>query len=174
MSTSAAPASPTTSRPAELLFSDFAAEHAGTRRVLERYPSGKGTWRPHDKSRTLSELASHVAAIPGRGALILETEELDATTRPAPTLVDSAQELLAMFDANVQRLDRALAATTFDALERHWTMRAGNRVLIDAPRRELMRRMMMSHLVHHRAQLGVYYRLLGIAVPGVYGPSADD
>jgi len=91
-----------------------------------------------------------------------------------PTRSDSAAELLGYFDENVAHLNEALAKADFASLEQRWAMRRGNQVLIEQTKRHLLRVMMMSHLVHHRAQLGVYYRLLGITVPGMYGPSADD
>jgi uncharacterized damage-inducible protein DinB len=160
--------------PAELLYGDFAGEHASTRRMLERYPDGKGQWRPDEKSRPLGALASHVAGIVTRGTLVLETEGNDITTRAAPPVFDSARELLAYFDDNVAKFSAALAKADYASLEQTWAMRRGSQVLIERPRRQLLRVMMMSHLVHHRAQLGVYYRLLGIPVPGMYGPSADD
>ena len=160
--------------PAELLYGDFAGEHAATRRLLERYPDGKGEWRPHEKSRSLGQLASHVAGIVGRGAVILETDGQDITNRQLPPAVDSARELVTQFDDNVARFTAALAKADYAVLAQSWAMRRGSQVLIERPRRELLRVMMMSHLVHHRGQLGVYYRLLGVPVPGMYGPSADD
>lgn len=158
----------------ELLFSDFAAEHASTRRVLERYPDGKGEWRPHEKSRTLTHLATHVADIANRGTVVLTTDGMEVGARPPMTPIDSASELLAVFNANVERLNEALAKVDLDALAKPWAIRHQGRTIMEAPRREMVRVIMMSHLIHHRAQLGLYYRLLGVAVPGVYGPSADD
>lgn len=160
--------------PAELLFSDFPAEHASTRRMLERYPDGKGEWRPDPKSRPLGPLAAHVAGIVTRGTLVLETDGHDVTNRPAAPSFDSARELLAYFDENVARLTALLAKVDYATLAEPWAMRRGSQVLIERPRGYLLRVLMMSHLVHHRGQLGVYYRLLGIPVPGMYGPSADD
>lgn len=167
------PDNPTTP-PAVLLFGDFAAEHTSTRRMLERYPDGKGEWRPDAKSRPLGPLATHVAGIVTRGTLVLETDGTDVANRPAPPAFDSARELLAFFDDNVARFTTKLAQVDYAMLAQPWAMRRGNQVLIERPRGYLLRVMMMSHLVHHRAQLGVYYRLLGIPVPGMYGPSADD
>lgn len=160
--------------PADLLYGDFAAEHAATRRTLERYPERKGDWRPHEKSRTLAQLATHVADIVNRGTMILETDGMDVGTRTPVAPMDSAPVLIAHFETAVARFTRALAATDLDHLAEPWTLRQGGRVLLAHPRRVLLRQMMMSHLVHHRAQLGVYYRLLDVAVPGAYGPSADD
>jgi uncharacterized damage-inducible protein DinB len=158
----------------ELLYGDFALEHASTRRTLDRYPDGKGEWRPHERSRTLSQLATHVADIVNRGVAVLETDGMDVGTRPPVPLLDSARDLLAHFEAGLTRLNAALATVDLDYLGQPWALRRDGRVLIEHPRRILLRQMMMSHLVHHRAQLGVYYRLLGVPVPGAYGPSADD
>jgi len=173
---SASPATSGTATPsvAELLYADFALEHAATRRHLERYPDGKGDWRPHERSRTLSQLATHVADIVNRGVAILETDGMDVGSRQPVPPMDSARELLAHFEAGLARLTPALAVADLDYLAQPWALRRDGRVLIQHSRRILLRQMMMSHLVHHRAQLGVYYRLLGVPVPGSYGPSADD
>lgn len=158
----------------QLLYEDLDREIGSTRRMLERYPEGKGDWRPHEKSRPLDELAGHVAGIPGLGATILETDELDRSGRPAMPSAGTVAELLDKFDANVARLRAALAQVDADALNRTWTMRMGERVLVQSTKRVLLRVMVVSHLVHHRAQLGMYYRLLNVPVPGVYGPTADE
>jgi uncharacterized damage-inducible protein DinB len=160
--------------PAELLYGDFPAEHGATRRFLERYPDGKGEWRPHERSRSLAQLATHVADIVNRGVAVLETDGMDVGTRQPIAPMDSARELLAHFEAGLARLNAALAAADFEHLAKPWALRRDGRVLIEHSRRILLRQMMMSHLVHHRAQLTVYYRLLGVPVPGAYGPSADD
>jgi len=160
--------------PAELLFGDFPAEHASTRRMLERYPDGKGEWRPDPKSRPLSALATHVAGIVTRGTMVLETDGLDVANRQPPPQFDSARELVEYFDENVAHFTSLLKQVGYQMLAQSWAMRRGSQVLIERPRGYLLRVLMMSHLVHHRGQLGVYYRLLGVPVPGMYGPSADD
>lgn len=156
------------------LLIDLDRELASTRRMLERYPAGNGEWRPHEKSRTLSALATHVANIPHHGANILTTAEMDVASRTPQPLKDSAAELLEVFDAGVARLKASVAGTDAAKLREKWTMRAGPRVLASEPRALLMRLMVINHLVHHRAQLGVYLRLLNVPIPGVYGPSADE
>lgn len=158
----------------DLLYSDFPFEHASTRRVLQRYPDGKGDWRPHEKSRTIGALATHVADILNRGTAVLETDGMDITGRQPMQPFDAAADLVAYFDAGLDKFNTALSAADLDSLALPWTIRRGDTVLLQQPRRVMLRTLMMSHLVHHRAQLGVYYRLLGIAVPGVYGPSADE
>jgi uncharacterized damage-inducible protein DinB len=156
------------------LLIDLDREMASTRRLLERYPLGKGDWQPHVKSRSLSALATHVANIPNHGANILTTAEMDVATRQPQPLKDSAAELLEAFDAGVTRLKAAVVATDAATLAEKWTMRAGPRVLASESRALLMRLMVINHLVHHRAQLGMYLRLLNVPIPGMYGPSADE
>lgn len=156
------------------LLIDLDRELASTRRVLERYPAGKGEWKPHEKSRTLSALATHVANIPHHGVNILTTAEMDLASRAPQPSKDSASELLEVYDAGVARLKASAAETDAAKLSEKWTMRAGPRVLVSEPRALLMRLMVINHLVHHRAQLGVYLRLLDVPIPGVYGPSADE
>jgi hypothetical protein len=126
------------------LLIDLDRELASTRRILERYPGGKGEWQPHEKSRTLSALATHVANIPHHGANILTTVEMDVASRPPQPPKDS-----------VTRLKASVADTDAAKLGEKWTMRAGSRVLVPEPRALLMRLMVMviNHLVHHRAQL---------------------
>ena len=158
----------------ENLFIDLDREMASTRRLLERYPLGKGGWQPHDKSRTLAALATHVANIPNHGANILTTAEMDVATRQPQPPKDSTTELLEAFDTGVTRLKRAIADIDAAKLRENWTMRMGPRVLVSEPRAMLMRLMVINHFVHHRAQLGVYLRLLNVPIPGMYGPSADE
>jgi len=158
----------------DMLYSDFEAEHAATRRLLERFPEAKHDWRPHEHSRTIAELATHISDIPNRGVSILTTSEMEAGARKPLTPLTTAAELLAAHDAAVAAQQAALAKADAASLSGEWLVRRGDQIMIRGPKYRLMRTLMMSHLVHHRAQLGVYYRLLGVPVPGVYGPSADD
>jgi len=160
--------------PAALLLEDLDQEMASTRRMLERVPDGKGAWRPDEKSFSLTDLATHVANLPGLGVTMLETEEMDALSRPPREALETTKDLLDRFDQNVEKLRATLDATSSARLEGDWTLRAGERVFMSRPRRSLLRTMVLSHMVHHRAQLGVYLRLLGVPVPGMYGPSADE
>lgn len=160
--------------PAELFYADFPAEYTATRRFLERFPEGQGDWRPHEKSRTLAELATHVADLVNRGTAVLETDGMEVGARPPLAPLTSAQALLAHYEAGLARFTTALAAANLDLLSQPWTLSRGGHALLKESRRVLLRQLMMSHLVHHRAQLGVYYRLIGVAVPGAYGPSADE
>jgi hypothetical protein len=106
---------------------------------------------------------------------MLESDELDFATRPySPPKFRSAADLVGIFDTTVAEMRPVLHAADGAALEAVWTMRAGDQVILSGRKAALIREMMISHIVHHRAQLGVYYRLLGVPIPGLYGPSADE
>ena len=160
--------------PVQTLYPDLDSELASTRRVLERYPEGKVDWKPHDKSMALGPLATHVGQLPQVGAFLLEQDEVDISTRERKEPAKNSAELLQSFDENVARLKTLLSKATAADLEKNWTLRFGDKVLVSAKRSALMRTLLINHIIHHRAQLGVYYRLLGIPVPGTYGPSADE
>lgn len=159
---------------ASSLLPEFDQEMEGARRVLERVPEDRLDWRPHEKSMTLGGLAAHLAAAPGWIAPILERPELDLAGAPRPPAPTTVEGILELFDDNVARGRKALADATEGALAEPWTLRAGPQVIYTLPRRDIYRRFGISHLIHHRAQLGVYLRLLDVPVPGVYGPSADE
>ena len=158
----------------QIALADLEQELATTCRVLERVPGEQLEWKPHAKSWTLGGLATHLATLPTYGMAILGMDELDATTLPPNPLATSRDELLRRFDENAAGL-RALVETTDDAaLARTWTFRLGEKVIFQQTRTALLRMLVVSHMVHHRAQLGVYLRLLDVPVPSVYGPSADE
>jgi hypothetical protein len=168
------PLSPTTPV-TQLLYGDLESELAITRRTLARYPEGNEHWRPHEKSTPLGRLAVHVATLPDFARTILESDELDFAKQPwSPRPFRTAADLVAIFDESVRQMWPAVNAASFDVLNKSWTMRAGPQVILEGKRAPLIRQMMVNHIVHHRAQLGVYYRMLGVAVPAVYGPSADE
>ena len=165
----------TGSKPVDILYTDLDNELRTTRRMLERFPEGHNDWRPHEKSMTLGRLAAHVAEIPGYGTMIISTPEMDISKGShTPTTYDSAAELLAVFDQKVAELRTLLASFDADAVSSSWTLRNGEQVFFTRPKGDLVRHMMLNHLIHHRAQLGVYYRMLDVPLPGSYGPSADE
>jgi uncharacterized damage-inducible protein DinB len=157
------------------LFADLEPELAATRRVLERVPFDQWEWKPHDKSYSLGRLATHLAELPSFAQVIAMEDELDlgATPYRSPS-IGGIGELLALFDRTSASLRQALSTLDGSRLAAHWTMRMGDTPIFDAPRSLLLRQHGISHPAHHRAQLGVYLRLLGVPVPGVYGPSADE
>jgi uncharacterized damage-inducible protein DinB len=159
--------------PFTLLFSDLEGELKTTRKILERVPDGNEDWRPHEKSMTLGGLASHVAQLPGFGIMILTTDVFDGSKMPR-FKPDNTAERLKKFDSESGEMRRLFEALNWDSATATWTFKFGDHVIVKGERAKLLRLMVISHLAHHRAQLGVYLRLLGVPVPGSYGPSADE
>lgn len=161
----------------ESLLPEFDQEMANTRKVLERVPEDKLTWKPHAKSFSMAALATHVAMIPGWGTFTLEGDSFDlgapGVLEPPPPAT-SRKELLALFDRNVAAYRAALAAAADARLLAPWSLVKGSQNIFTMPRVAVLRSMIMNHLIHHRAQLGVYLRLNDVPVPGLYGPSADE
>ena len=156
------------------LLAELEQEAAVTRRTLERVPDGRFEYRPHPKSFTLGALAQHLATIPMWGAMTLRTPELDLSG-PFPEETDaSAEAVLARLDRNLADFRAALAEASDETLLAPWTLRTGDKVHFTMPRLAVIRGLVMNHGVHHRAQLGVYLRLLDVPVPAMYGPSADE
>lgn len=172
---SAAPTgSPAMKSPRALLFPDLDPELATTRRILERVPDGNDDWRPHEKSMTLGQLATHVAQLPGFGILMLTRDEFDGNGGALRSNPADNAERLKMFDKVSGELRGLVDALTWDYAESPWKFKMGGRVIVEGPRAQLVRSMVITHTAHHRAQLGVYLRLLGVPIPGSYGPSADE
>jgi uncharacterized damage-inducible protein DinB len=160
---------------AQTSLADLEHEMAGTRRTLERFPDDKGDYQPHEKSATMAKLAAHVAGIPMLGVMALTTPEIDfMQPRQRPADPTDAAGMVSLFDEGWAKLKTALAESSNEALMEKWTMRAGERVVMSLPRAAVMRSLIINHMIHHRAQLTVYYRLNGVSVPGLYGPSADE
>lgn len=158
-----------------LMVGDVMQEWTGTRRLLASLPDEHLGWRPHAKSYTLGELATHVVNLINWQLVILRDPGLDlATVAPHRVALASRQALLDEFDANIQELERTLDAIDEAALASNWTLRRGDTVMVVQPKAFAFRTMGMSHMIHHRAQLGMYLRLLDQPVPGVYGPTADE
>jgi uncharacterized damage-inducible protein DinB len=155
---------------------DLDHELANTRRVLERLPEAQFAWKPHEKSMSLGRLASHVVELVRWQTMTLQTEELDLGGTPPPSTEGptSRDALLGTFDANVAALKEALAKASEPELRQVWTLRLGEKVLLRMPRLSVLRTMCLNHMINHRAQLSVYLRLLGVPVPAIYGPSADE
>jgi uncharacterized damage-inducible protein DinB len=159
----------------EVLLVDFDAEIANTRRTLERIPEKDPQWKPAEKSMPIGRLALHVARLPMFCTTILTTPELDMTKGKFPDLIfESTAHLLTELDKTAAEARAALAGMTDEELQKNWKLSFGEKVIADGPRMTLYRTMFLNHLVHHRAQLGVYLRLLGEKVPALYGPSADE
>ncbi|HSJ24873.1 MAG TPA: DinB family protein [Longimicrobiales bacterium] len=159
----------------EILFADLEPEIASTRRVLDRLPDDRFGWRPHDRSWTLGELATHITNLLQWQLLIIGQDELDlAAPQPPRNALPDRVAVLEEYDASAAALRAAVGRLDDDRLRADWTLRAGDHVISRQPRAVSLRMFGVSHMIHHRGQLGVYLRLLDVAVPGVYGPTADD
>ena len=160
---------------AEVLLQDFDMEMGMTRRTLERIPEDKPEYKPHEKSMPMGKLARHVATLPKFGTFILTTPSMDLTTAKWPEMTFTTREkLLADFDALAAEARAALAAASDADLAAPWKFSFGEKVISNGPRSLAFRHAFFNHLIHHRAQLGVYLRLNDVPVPGLYGPSADE
>lgn len=155
---------------------EFDLETPLTRRCLERVPEGKGDWKPHDRSMTLGWLSTFLAISPSWGIFVLDRDVFDPSTAGGPGRQEakSNAELLSWADRWYGDLRKALAATNDDHLLKPWTLRMGGQVIFTKPRWLALREYIFNHIVHHRAQLGVYLRLNGISVPAIYNDSADE
>jgi uncharacterized damage-inducible protein DinB len=159
----------------ELLLPEFDAEMKTTRTMLERIPEDKKDFAPHPKSMPLNKLAPHVAELAGFGLTILTTPELDFS-KSSRTRVsfESADQLVRVFDEGAAKVRTALKNTPDEAWTENWKLSFQGKHIFDGSRFLAYRQMFINHLVHHRAQLGVYLRLNDKPLPATYGPSADD
>jgi uncharacterized damage-inducible protein DinB len=160
---------------AEILLEPFDLEVPMTRRILGAIPADDPSYKPHEKSMALGRLAMHIATLPTLGTLILTTPELNLATAKFPdaTFV-SRDRVLSEFDTRAAELRAILAGSSDADLQQLWKFGVGDFVISNVTRSCTLQHMVLGHLIHHRAQLGVYLRLLNLPVPGVYGPSADE
>lgn len=152
---------------------EFSDEYETTKNFFENYPSTKNDFSPHEKSMKMMSLATHIAEIFGWAKIMLETEKLDfAAGDYMPTILHTKAELQQKLEDDYLKNKETLAKIKEEDLEGRWTMNMGETVLMDFNKYEALRHA-LNQIVHHRAQLGVYYRLNDITLPGSYGPSAD-
>lgn len=145
-----------------------------TRKMLKIIPEDKYDWKPHPKSMTVRRLAAHLAELPGWVPMAIDTSVLDFSANDyKPTSFKDNVELLSIFEINQKKAEEALTKTTDEYLQNIWTMKDGEQVYLTATK-EYVIRMALSQTIHHRAQMGVFLRLLNIPIPGSYGPSADE
>lgn len=160
------------------LLPEFDHEMANTRKTLERVPDDKFGWKPHEKSATLGWLASHLAILPSWAIPTVDQESLDLSPPGEPPFklpeMNSRATVLDVFDKNVSDARAAIGRASDDQLMKPWTLLAGGKTIFTMPRIAVLRGFVMSHSIHHRAQLGVYLRLNDVPVPAIYGPSADE
>ncbi len=161
------------------MLGEFDQEMQNTRKILERVPDDKWNWKPHEKSGTVGWLAGHIALLPGWTTMTINTEEFDyapvgGQSSYQPPKIENRKDLLAAFDKESAEARAALASVSDQDMMKTWKLLAGGNEIFAMPRVAVLRGVVMNHLIHHRAQLGVYFRLLDVAVPGLYGPSADE
>jgi uncharacterized damage-inducible protein DinB len=160
------------------LLAQFDHEMIGTRKTLERVPEGKPDWAPHPKSMKMGRLAGHLAELPGWPVETIGKDALDV--RPVngpqfqPFVMTSHSQLLEEFDKKVAAGRAAIAAASDETLLAPWTLLAAGKPIFSLPRLAVLRSFVISHIIHHRAQLGVYLRMNDVPVPSIYGPSADE
>ena len=157
------------------LLGELKHEAANTRKMLERVPMDKLEWQPHEKSMKLGRLAKHVAELTFWFGRVLNTDEFDfATAVFDRTPKESTEVILKLFDENLAAAIQVLENATDENLNTVWTCKRGGQLMFQLPKKVALRSFGYNHIYHHRGQLSVYLRLLGLAVPGMYGPSADE
>jgi uncharacterized damage-inducible protein DinB len=166
-------------RIADLLLPEYDDEIAITRRVLERVPDERGEWKPHPKSFPMAHLAQLVARMPSWVAMVIEKPELDinppaAERQFAGYSIEKTAALLKTFDENAAAGRVAIAKCSDERFMEPWTLKAGGQVVRTDTRHFMLRTTVLNHIVHHRAQIGVYLRLVDVPVPQMYGPTADE
>lgn len=162
----------------DALLPEFDNEMANTRKTLERVPHEKFDWKPHEKSMAMGGLATHLSNIPTWVIYTIDQDSLDLAPEgkplPPAELAQSTEDLLTSFDVNVAKARAAIAGASDADLFKPWTLMTNGNALLTLPKIAVLRSFVMNHLIHHRAQLGVYLRLNDIPVPSIYGPSADE
>lgn len=150
-------------------------ERISTRKFLERVPVDQFDWRPHARSQTLRELASHVAQIPSYLSGVATKSEMNFDAgNYVPFMATSIDELVQVFEQNMERALADIATVSDQAMDELWSLRSRNHVIFSIPRRAAFRSFAINHFIHHRGQLSVYLRILGMPIPSIYGPSADE
>ena len=158
------------------LLPEFDREMGLTRRALERTPDGQFEWRPHPTSVTLGRLAEHLTEMPMWATTTMAQAELEATTQRSPDYRPPATRaaVVAQFDASYKTARGHLLNKTDAEFAAPWTLKNGGKEVFTAPKATVMRNFVLNHMIHHRGQLMVYFRILGVPVPSIYGPSGDE
>ena len=160
----------------DALLPEFDREMGLTRKALERVPDGQFDWKPHPTSRTLGNLAEHLTEMPLWATKTMAQSELEASTQRPPdyTAPTTRAAVLAQFDASYRAGRQQLVNKTDAEFAAPWTLKNGGKEVFTAPKAMVMRNFVLNHMIHHRAQLTVYFRMLGVPVPSIYGPSGDE
>jgi uncharacterized damage-inducible protein DinB len=159
------------------LLPEFDHEMSVTRSLLQIVPDARATWKPHARSMTLAELATHIASTPSWMGPTMDTDELDIEPVGGPKYVPpkpgTTKETLALFDKHLAAARAQLAGCSDARMAQIWTMKRGGILIFSMPRAAVVRSFILNHLVHHRGQLSVYLRMCDVALPSIYGPTAD-
>ncbi len=158
---------------AQSLLAEFEQQAPITRRFLERLPEEKYLWKPHEKSMTAGQLAYHLASVPGGIVRFVQNNPAQAPSFNYPQ-PETRKEVLSLFDDSIAAVRELLPKFSDDAMKENWRLVAGGQEIMAQPRGEFVRDVMLSHWYQHRGQFSVYLRLLNIAVPASWGPSADE
>ncbi|MEO7984344.1 MAG: DinB family protein [Bacteroidota bacterium] len=160
----------------DAFIAEIKQEASLTKKLLERVPADKKDWVPHEKSMPAGRLALHVAEINHWASVIVHIDDFDFLkdyTFRNDSMV-STEQLLEVFQTNLDKAIQDLSTMTDEDFDKLWTVRRGEQVMYSVPKKVAVRGWVLSHMIHHRGQLSVYLRLLGIPVPAIYGPSADE
>lgn len=158
----------------ELILPEFDHEMGNTRKALERVPDDRFAFKPHEKSMSLEQLVGHLSYLPNWGVETFRTDAFDLAAPVQRRPVKTRQDALEVFDGYVAAARAAIAAAGDDVMMQPWSLRNGENTIFTMPRYSVLRNFVMNHIIHHRAQLGMYFRLTGVPVPGFYGPSGDE
>src|ERR1700739_3209108 len=159
----------------EGLIMELQHEAASTKKTLEKVPVESFSWKPHEKSMSIGRLATHIAEIPVWIPRIMEFEDYDFGAHPfKPHVASSSEELISIFNEKINAAVESLKNAPMEEFDKIWTVRQGDKIFYQLPKKLAVRGWAYSHLYHHRGQLTVYLRLLDVPVPGMYGPSADE
>jgi uncharacterized damage-inducible protein DinB len=162
----------------DALLPEFDHEMSTTRKTLERVPEDKVDWKPHNSSMAMGRLAGHIAEMTGFVAATFQGDSFDfqppGAAPPVPTVMKSRQQILELFDKNVASARAAISKASDEELYKTWTLLNGGRTFFSMPRIQVLRSMILNHVIHHRGQLSVYLRMNQVPVPSIYGPSGDE
>ncbi len=157
------------------MLDEFVKEAETTKKILDRVPADKLAWKPHDKSMTLGQLALHIAKVPGAIAYITKSDRFDASQNNFdPPIPQNLAEIHAALEQSVHDVQQTLTETSNVFAQADWHLMLGEKEVMTLPRAAVWRALMLNHWYHHRGQLSVYLRILDVAVPSIYGPSADE
>jgi uncharacterized damage-inducible protein DinB len=160
---------------AQAILPEFDREMATTRKMLERFPEDKVEWRPHETSMTLGRLAGHVSELAGWTIPTMTEDKLEMDPSSYnPSVVKSRAQALKQFDETVKTARAAIAGASDETFMKPWTFIAGGKTVFTIPKIAVYRSFVMNHMIHHRGQLAAFYRIVGVPVPSLYGPSKDE